>query len=360
MVASSDGKDATASPRRLRTVFFRVDLVIPSFGVTFMSPAFTSKDVRGIYNILATPATPVGDRWASDDSVDYAETARLVTMLISEDVDAIMTNGTFGEAATLTEPEWRKFNQTVAQTVNGRVPLFGGATTLNTRDTIRRSRELIQMGFTGLFLGRPMWQQMDDDAIVGYYSDVAEALPDAPIVLYDNPEVFKGKISPDVYRRLALIPNIVASKYMAISQQYFADLAAVDDSIILMPMDSDWYFADLWAPGKPTATWSGSGNCGMAPLSALKRAMEAGNQEAARRITQELREAYSTLFPHGDFHEFSIYNIQLEKARFDAAGAITAGPCRPPYQHIPENHLNGARLVGERYAALQHKYATEF
>jgi len=74
-----------------------------------------------------------------------------------------MTNGTFGEGATLTEPEWRKFNETVIRTVNGRVPVFAGATTLNTRDTIRRSKELMEMGATGLFLGRPMckkWMKM--------------------------------------------------------------------------------------------------------------------------------------------------------------------------------------------------------
>lgn len=324
-----------------------------------MSLTFSARDVHGIYNILATPATPDAGRWDCEDSVDYDETIRLVNMLINDQVDAIMTNGTFGEAATLTEPEWRRFNQTVIETANGRVPVFGGATTLNTRDTIRRSRELMQMGFTGLFLGRPMWEQMDDEAIVGYYSDIAEALPEAPIVLYDNPEAFKGKLSPVVYGKLAQIPNIVASKYLAIGPQYLADLAAVGDNIILMPLDSDWYFANRWAPGKPTATWTGSGNCGMAPLLALKQAMETRDDEAAHRITLELREAYATLFPHGDFHEFSIYNIQMEKTRFNAAGLINAGPSRPPYQYLREDYAKGARLVGEKYAELQKKYASQ-
>jgi 4-(2-carboxyphenyl)-2-oxobut-3-enoate aldolase len=310
-------------------------------------------------NILATPATPDADRWDCEDSVDYAETVRLVNMLVDTDVDALMTNGTFGEGATLTEPEWRRFNQTVVEAVDGRVPVFGGATTLNTRDTIRRAREMMAMGFTGLFLGRPMWQQMDDDAIVGYYSDVAEALPDAPVILYDNPEAFKGKLSPLVYSKLAKIPNIVGAKYLAIGPQYMADLAAVGDNIALMPLDSDWYFADRWAPGKARATWTGSGNCGMAPLATLRDAMDAGDSETARRITLELRSAYATLFPRGDFHEFSLYNIQLEKARFNAAQLINAGPCRPPYQFLRPDYAQGAQLVGEAYAALQKKYAPD-
>lgn len=322
-----------------------------------MSLKFSAKQVKGIYNIMPTPAISGGDRWDCEDSVNYEETVRLANMLVENHVDAILTNGTFGECATLTEPEWRKFNETVIKTVNARVPVFAGATTLNTRDTIRRSRELMQMGATGLFLGRPMWQQMDEDAIVGYYSDVAEALPDAPIIVYDNPEAFKGKISPHTYARLAKIPNIIAAKYMAVGPQYLADLDAVGDNIVIMPLDSDWYYAWKWAPEKAKATWTGSGNCGMAPLLVLKRAIESGDEKLALQVTLDLREAYATLFPHGDFHEFSIYNIQMEKYRMNATGFVNAGPCRPPYNHFREDYAEGAITVGHKYAALQEKYS---
>jgi 4-(2-carboxyphenyl)-2-oxobut-3-enoate aldolase len=320
---------------------------------------FTAADVRGIYNILPTPATPDATRWDCEDSVDYVETVRMVNMLIDNHVDALLTNGTFGEAATLTETEWRKFNQTVISSVSARVPLFLGATTLNTRDTIRRSRELMGMGATGLFLGRPMWQEMDDDSIVGFYSDVAEALPDAPIIIYDNPEAFKGKISTKVYARLSKIPNIIAAKYISIGPQYLADLDAVGDSIVIMPLDSDWYYARKWASSKAKAVWTGSGNCGMAPLLALKQAIESGDDARAKAITLELRDAYRTLFPRGSFHDFSVYNIQLEKIRFNASGLVNAGPSRPPYHRIPDEIAQGAFIVGQKYAALQKKYDQE-
>ncbi|MDI3312355.1 MAG: dihydrodipicolinate synthase family protein [Thermoanaerobacterium sp.] len=322
-----------------------------------MSLKFTSKDVHGIYNIIPTPATQDAGRWDCEDSVDYEETARMVNMLIDNHVDAIMTNGTFGEGATLTETEWYKFNEKVIETANGRVPIFVGATTLNTRDTIRRSKDAMRMGATGLFLGRPMWVEMDEDTIVGFYSDVAEALPDAPVIIYDNPEAFKGKLTPKTYSKLAQIPNIIASKYISVGPQYLADIAAAGDNIVIMPLDSDWYYAWKWAPDKAKAIWTGSGNCGMAPLLMLKKAIETGDEVTAKTITNELREAYKTLFPHGSFHEFSKYNIPLEKIRFDAAGLVKAGPCRPPYNHIPEEFAEGARIVGRKYAELQKKYS---
>ena len=323
-----------------------------------MALKFTAKDVKGVYNIIPTPATPDAGRWDCEDSVNYEESVRIVNMLIDNHVDAILTNGTFGEAATLTEPEWRKFNQTVVSSAKGRVPVFAGATTLNTRDSIRRAKELMAMGATGLFMGRPMWQELDEDGIVGFYSDVAEALPDAPMIVYDNPEAFKGKMSPRVYGRLAKIPNVIASKYISVGPQYLADVEAAGDNIVIMPLDSDWYFAWKWAPSKARATWTGSGSCGMAPLLALKNAIESGNDSLAYTITMELRDAYKTLFPKGNFHDFSIYNIQLEKTRFNAAGLVNAGPSRPPYQRIPDDVAQGAILVGQKYAALQRKYSS--
>jgi len=146
------------------------------------------------------------------DSVDYDETVRIVNMLIENHVDAIMTNGTFGEGATLTEPNGvssMKVIRTV--TVESR---FAGATTLNTRDTIRRSKELMEME-PPVVPWQAMWQEMDEDAIVGYYSDVAEALPDAPIILYDNLSI-QGKITLEHMRVwLKFLTSLLQNTYLS-------------------------------------------------------------------------------------------------------------------------------------------------
>ncbi|QGP93145.1 Trans-O-hydroxybenzylidenepyruvate hydratase-aldolase [Neomoorella glycerini] len=322
-----------------------------------MGLKFSAQDVRGIYNIIPTPATPNAHHIDADDTVNYEATYKLVNMLIDEGVDAILTNGTFGEGATLTEKEHIAFVAKVIETAGGRVPVFAGATTLNTRDTIRRGKLFREMGATGLFLGRPMWCECDDNTIVGFYSDIATALPDTPLIIYDNPEAFKGKLSPRVYSRLAGIPNIIASKYIAIGPQYLDDVEACGDSIRLLPLDSDWYYARKWVGEKAPACWTGSGNCGMAVLRALKKAIESGDDAYALEITRDIRYTYKTLFPHGSFKLFSLYNIPLEKARFDAAGLVEAGPARPPYHHVPQDYLEGAREAGRRWAEINKKYS---
>jgi 4-(2-carboxyphenyl)-2-oxobut-3-enoate aldolase len=316
----------------------------------------TAEDIKGIYAILPTPAKPNASDPNATDTVDFAETSRAVEALIADGVDGLLMNGTYGEGATLTWDEHRAFTEVVIETVRRRVPVFVGATTLNTRDTISRAKTLHAMGPNGLFLGRPMWCESDDDTIVDFYRSVAEALPDMAIVVYDNPEAFKGKISPKAYARLAQIPQIVAAKYIAIGPWYLADLATIKGKIRLLPIDQDWYHAWRWAPDAARACWSSSATCGPEPIIALKQAIESGNAERGQAITEEMRHCMQTFFPKNDFHLFSRYNIPLVKIRIDTAGYMRAGPCRHPYHHVPEEYAEGAREAGRRWAKLREKY----
>ncbi len=320
----------------------------------------TAEDVRGVVAILATPALPGAERWDMTETVDLEESARHANALVEAGVDMILTNGTFGEGATLTLDELMAFNDAVVATVAGRVPVFAGATTLNTRDTIDRGRRLREIGADGLFLGRPMWVALDDDQIVEFHRSVAEALPDMAQIAYDNPSAFKGKISSQAYARLAEIPQIVASKHMGLGllgERYTADLEAVAGRINLLPVADDWATSARMYPEQATACWSGDVNCGPAPVTALRDAIRARDWALAEQIQADIAHAVETLFPGGDFNEFQRYNIQIDRAEFEASGYFTPGPTRPPYTTAPAAYLEGGAEVGRRWAALQKKYA---
>ncbi len=95
---------------------------------------------------------------------------------------------------------------------------------------------------------------------------------------------------------------------------------------------------------------------GPEPVVALQRAIEANDAPRAEAITQAMHRCGRTFQPHGDFHLFSRYNIPLEKIRMDAAGYMKAGPCRPPYHHVPEEYAEGARQAGREWAKLRERY----
>src|ERR1700676_5232880 len=94
----------------------------------------TTADIVGAWAIMPTPAKDGASDWRADDTLDLAETARVVEALIAAGIDGILSLGTLGECATLTWDEKRAFMATVVDTVRGRVRYFGGTTSLNTRE----------------------------------------------------------------------------------------------------------------------------------------------------------------------------------------------------------------------------------
>ncbi len=327
-----------------------------------MRELLTAKDIKGIMAIMPTPVKEGADSWQSRDVVNVEEAARGADNLVKDGIDGLLINGTFGEAATLMWDELKKFSETVMDTISGRIPVFLGATTLNTRDTVERGRYFRDLGAQGLFLGRPMWCQMSDEMIVRFYQDIAEALPDMNIFVYDNQEAFKGKISTRVYGEIAKIPNVVSSKYRSVLasmalDNLVADLKAVDGKMKLLPHDADWYYAARWFPEEIDGCWSSGVAAGPEPVVALKKAILAEDWQRARQIADDIYWAYEKFFPNGSFAAFHTYNIGIQKARFDASGYIKAGPALPPYHVTPAPVLADARECGLRWKRLRGKYA---
>ncbi len=148
----------------------------------------TAEDINGAWTIMPTPSTPDASDWRSTNTVDLDETARIVEELIAAGVNGILSMGTFGECATLTWEEKRDYVSTVVETIRGRVPYFCGTTALNTREVIRQTRELIDIGANGTMLGVPMWVKMDLPTAVQFYRDVAGAVPELPLRFTPTPK----------------------------------------------------------------------------------------------------------------------------------------------------------------------------
>ena len=57
-------------------------------------PKVTGRDMRGVMAYPPTPALPGAERVDAVDTVDLAETERMIRALINDGVDAIALNGT--------------------------------------------------------------------------------------------------------------------------------------------------------------------------------------------------------------------------------------------------------------------------
>jgi hypothetical protein len=87
-------------------------------------------------------------------------------------------------------------------------------------------------------------------------------VPKLSVVIYDNPEAFKGPIPTSAYARPANIPQIVAAKYLALSPKFNAGIIAVDRKMHLLPIEVDWFSARAMWPDRAGACWSSTVACG--------------------------------------------------------------------------------------------------
>jgi dihydrodipicolinate synthase/N-acetylneuraminate lyase len=323
------------------------------------------EDVEGIFSIMPTPATEDASDPAAGYTLDEAEAERAARSLAEDGVDAIMINGTFGEAATLTEEEWRTFTEIVVDAAGDQVPVVAGPTTLNTRTTIERMEYARDVGADGVLLGRPMWLELSEEATIEFYRQVAEAVPELGIIVYHNPPAFKNRITPKMWRELAEIPQVVGAKYGAVDVQWRDAVKQVGDQVQLMPIERKWYLAKQYAPERARAAWSGSASCDPLPALRLKEAIESGDDETARELNTLINETnrlfYPDVGPDAVYPEsmnvrrddlYGLYTIALQKGRIRGAGYMDPGPVRPPYHVAPDELVEMAEESGRDWRQL--------
>lgn len=329
------------------------------------TPKLTVDSLQGIVGYMPTPVREdiAIDRNAKN-AINLDEAARVADCFVNEGLCAVALNGTFGELPSLTRGELQSFTAAVVDAVAGRVPVFAGATTLNTRDTIERAKVFADIGADGLMLGRPMMSPLSDENIVQYYRDVAEEVPELAIFMYDDMEAFKRPISTRVYGQLAEIPQIIGCKYRSrlllsgvVDNSYNADLDAVNGRIKLMPVEVDWHHA--WRLFDMDSCWSSAVSGGPAPVQALHGALLDSDWAAAKLVTGEICWTYEGIVPNHNFEVWHVDKIPFMKARFAAAEYMTPGPALPPYQYISPDRLAIAEELGRRSRQLQEKYSAQ-
>jgi trans-o-hydroxybenzylidenepyruvate hydratase-aldolase len=318
-------------------------------------------DLRGVYAIIPTPAKAGADRWDAVDTVDLAETERVVNRLIADGVHGLMVLGTTGECATVTGQEYEAFVDCVLATVRRRIPTFIGTTALGTHEVVRRTRFAAERGADGILLGLPMWQPLTVDMAIEYYRGISEAFPRLALMVYGNGRAFRFSFPPEFWRRvIEVAPTLMAAKYSR-PKALLDALAAANGRVHFLPHDGGVAsFAEL-SPATTTACWSTAASMGPEPVLEQMRALLANDAEALRRISTDLAWAREPIAEiTGDPDLFATYNIQLEKIRIEAAGYCKAGPIRPPYNVMPERYAERARENARRWRQLCEKYSNAF
>ena len=313
----------------------------------------SATDLRGLYAIIPTPARPGAEQLGATNTIDLDETERLINALIRDGSSGLIVLGTTGECATVSDADYEAFVDCVCRVVNRRVPTFVGATALGGHEVHRRLKFAQDRGADGSLLGLPMWQPLTTEMAVKYYAAVSRDFPKFAIMVYANMRAFRFGFPLEFWQAVVkAAPTIMSAKYS--KAQGLKDLiAATGRKVNFMPIDMSVAEFHSISPETTTACWATEAAMGPAPALAVMNAVLANDKPGIKKYNDEIawsNEPIMGMLANPEL--FASYNIQVEKARIDAAGYCKPGPVRPPYDVFPAEYDAASRECGRRWAEL--------
>lgn len=247
-------------------------------------------DVRKLEGSIVALVTP----FAVDGSVDFDALGRLVDFHVANGTDAILTLGTTGESATMTDEEDCAVVRFVVDRVAGRVPVIAGSGSNNTATQIRKSLAYQELGADALLVISPYYNKSNEEGIYRHLTATADAV-DIPCILYNIPGRTGCSISAANVRRLSVHPNIMGIKEASGSLAYAASIADCLSDDFRMYSGEDALTLPLMSLGA-SGTISVWANVQPALVHAMCRAYLDGDLAGAKRIQVEGQPLIAQLF----------------------------------------------------------------
>ena len=146
-----------------------------------------------------------------DLSIDWDGVATLAQHLVSTGHDAIVLNGTTGEAPTTSDDEKDQIIKVVKDATGGKVKVIAGAGNNETSHSVEQARRAAKAGADALLVVTPYYNKPPQAGIAAHFTAMADAT-DLSVMMYDIPGRTGIAIEPDTIVRLAEHPRIAALK----------------------------------------------------------------------------------------------------------------------------------------------------
>ncbi len=161
-------------------------------------------NIVGSWPALVTP-------FNDNNEVDYDILRNLIDFQVENGSNGILLLGSTSEATLLSQSERIKIIDESLAASKNRVSALVGVSASTTKLTIENARYAKDAGADGGLIVQPGYIKPSQEAIYGYFKDVAEAV-DLPLVIYNNPSRTGVNVEAETVARLARLENIVALK----------------------------------------------------------------------------------------------------------------------------------------------------
>lgn len=267
-------------------------------------------DVRKLEGSIVALITPFNE----DGSVNFDQLERLLEFHVENGTDAILTLGTTGESATMTDEEDNSVVKFVVDHIAGRIPVIAGSGSNSTAAQTAKSLKYQELGADALLIISPYYNKSNEEGIYQHLKQTADAV-DIPCILYNIPGRTGCSISVRNVERLAAHPNVMGIKEASGNMAYAASIAHCLSDDFRLYSGEDALTVPLMALGG-SGTISVWADVQPALVHEMCRAYLDGDVARATRIQVEGQPLISALF--GEVNPIPVKEALAQMGMIDA------------------------------------------
>lgn len=162
-----------------------------------------------IKGVVVPILTPIDE----SEMIDEKKLREQVDYVIEGGVLGILAFGSNGEFYVIEEDEMERGLKIMVDQAAGRVPVYFGIGAISTKKCCRLAKMAVANGAAGISILQPMFLKPTETELFEHFKTIADAVPETPVLLYNNPGRVNYTMSGGLVERLAHeVENIVGMK----------------------------------------------------------------------------------------------------------------------------------------------------
>ena len=282
--------------------------------------------IKELKGVIPPIITPVDD----EENVDEKGLRAVIEYVLDGGVHGVFVLGSNGEFYALDFENQKRAVEITVNHVNGRVPVYAGASAITTKNCIRLAQVAERAGADALTVLTPMFIKPNEKELFSHFEAIAKSTS-LPILLYNNPDKTTNNISVSLLEKLAKIDNIIGIKNTSLdfSQtiEYIRATKGIDNFKVFS--GSDYYIYGTLAYGGAGCV-AGTANVAPRLVSDIYDKYMAGDLAGAM-------EAQMKLIPLRNAYNYGSFPVVMKEC-LNLMGMEVGHPVKP-IDHCTEEKL---------------------
>jgi 4-hydroxy-tetrahydrodipicolinate synthase len=175
--------------------------------------------------------------FSKDGSLNERALRELIRYQLKNGTAGLVPCGSTGEAAVLSQEEYRRVLELTLEESEGLVPVIAGVGTNATWKALESAREAESMGADALLVLAPYYNKPTQEGLYRHFCEVAHATR-LPVVVYNIPGRTAVNIAPKTLARIAkACGNVVAVKEASGSLDQVSEILTLSPDLVVLSGD---------------------------------------------------------------------------------------------------------------------------